>query len=128
MGRTYHPTVREVVHPTDGGWTKERGSNVLLLQIPEFKAHTGEIVQSFDYAWLYDSTLKAYIFCFKLSDGTEKAVIFEANHAGLLLTDLQSYETFALAITHQSLERLDDQTSMLFLPGIDLHRSLTAGW
>jgi hypothetical protein len=128
MEGTYQPDIHEAVYPRDGGWTKDGGQDVLLLSIPEFGELPGRAVDAFDYAWLYDNSLKAYILCFRLQDGTERAILFQEEHAGKLLTDSPAYETFTVAISDQSLEVLCDDTPFLILPDIQLKRSLAAGW
>lgn len=129
MSGSYHPKITEGIHPTDGGWTSDVGGHsILLLSLPEFTGFVGCSFDSFDYMWLYDRDLKAYIFCFRLSDGAENAVLFQREHAGILLTDTSAYEPFHMAVTNHALDEVNDETDLFFLPNIQLQRSPVAGW
>ncbi|MGO4890056.1 hypothetical protein ACJ2A9_20105 [Anaerobacillus sp. MEB173] len=128
MVKKYEPTISEGVYPSDGGWSKDNGRDILILSIPEFADLMNIEYNSYHYAWLYDKNLNAYIFCFRLDHGEERAVIFHAEHAGVLLTEEMAYQSFQIAITDASFENLTEKTSYLLLNEIELQRELAAGW
>lgn len=124
MTGKYEPTVTEGQYPEDGGWTE----NILLLSIPKFHDVIQVEVEKFDYAWLYNKEVDAYIFCFRFSNEAERAIIFHVKHAGQLLMEPQAFETFSIAITSKAFEEMTDDTPYLYLPDIRLTRQSIAGW
>ncbi|MBU8905276.1 hypothetical protein [Desertibacillus haloalkaliphilus] len=128
MANQYEPTVSEAVFPSDGGWTMDGDKHVLLLSIPEFSEVINHSFESYRYAWLYDKENDAYIFCFQFDDGFERAVLFQREHAGILLTEAAAYEMFTIVISDQAFDKIDEQTVLLELPQIKITRMMSAGW
>lgn len=121
MENSYTPTVTEGIYPADGGWSEiENQKPSLILSIPDYKNFLNVKINTFDYAWLYDDKLKAYIFCFRINgDRTiEKAIIFQNEHAGILLKDPLIEVPFDLIIVSEPLEELTEQTELLSFQGI----------
>ncbi|MCF6138345.1 hypothetical protein [Pseudalkalibacillus berkeleyi] len=121
MNNTYTPSITEAHTPDDGGWTTYGESNVLLLSIRQFT----ELVQlenkGYSYAWLWDESSNGYIFCIKLNSGEERAILFAEDHAGKLLMESEGSGVFTIALTSLPLEQVDDATTILWLPGIELN-------
>lgn len=124
----YVPRVREAAIPEDGGWAELSGEQVLILSVPEWEELVGRPTEGYRYVWMYDRQADAYLFCFRLEDGTERALAFAKDHGGLLLQDERVKETFSLLVTARSLAEVDEATSMLLLRGITLKRHPKAGW
>src|SRR5690606_36934412 len=128
MTKRYIPRVQEAAIPEDGAWAELGNENVLVLSIPEW----GDVVErpsrGYRYAWLYDREKRTYIFCFRLEDGTEKAIAFPKDHAGLLLQDGRAYEPFSFLITSRPLAEADDVSPSLLLRKVKLVRHPEAGW
>lgn len=124
----YIPTVTEGYYPHDAGWTVgEDSQSILLLSIPELEKLTHEVITSFDYAWLFDASINAYIFCFRLME-EEYAVIFQFNHAGKFLLEREAYEPFSIAITGVEFTEMTEHTPYLLLQTVQLNRQPVAGW
>ncbi|MDF0726489.1 hypothetical protein PY093_07140 [Cytobacillus sp. S13-E01] len=128
MKKDYIPTITEGHYPDNAGWTEDDLGNVLLLSIPSISDFFHEDMLTYDYAWLYNKELDAYIFCFKVSNGKEFGVIFQARHAGRLLLDQQAYEAFTITITDQSFEDITEESEYLTFSNITLSRQTIAGW
>jgi hypothetical protein len=69
---------------------------------------------------MYDRFEGAYLFCFKLRDGVERAIAFPSDHAGRLLQDKRAQGGFGIAITSQGLE--GEEAAYLLLGGVYLKR------
>jgi hypothetical protein len=124
----YLPTIDEGFYPHDAGWTvDEQQESILLLSIPELGQCVHKVVTEFDYAWLFDSTINAYIFCFRI-ESREYAVIFQFQHAGKLLLEREAYEPFSIAITATQFSTMTEYTPYLLLQPIALNRQPVAGW
>jgi len=128
MTERYIPRVQEAAIPEDGAWAELGNENVLVLSIPEWEEVVERTYKGYRYAWLYDREKKTYIFCFRLEDGTEQAVAFPKDHAGLLLQDGRAYEPFSILITSRPLAEADDDTPSLLLRKVRLRRHPEAGW
>ena len=128
LTQKYVPKVTEGIYPEDGGWTSDENGNVLLLSVPLLAPIIQTTVTKFDYSWLYDETINAYIFCFKLNGEKESAIVFQSEHAGQLLITEEAVKEFSIAITEAPFEQLTDQSTYLYLPKISLNRHLSAGW
>lgn len=128
MKKEYIPTLTEGHYPENAGWTEDEFGNVLLLSIPSVSDLLDEGMETYDYAWLFNKELDAYIFCFKLSSGREFGVIFEAGHAGRLLLDPQAYEAFTITITNLAFEDVTEESEYLTFSNITLSRQTIAGW
>jgi hypothetical protein len=125
----YIPQVSTGYYPEDAGWaSRPDGENLLLLSIPDFNFLLTVQVNSYDYAWLYDQELDAYIFCFKINNKTEHAIIFRKDHAGILLQEEFALKPFTLVITHKDLEALTENDPVFTLNDIEMKRSEIAGW
>ncbi|WP_246941371.1 hypothetical protein [Bacillus pinisoli] len=127
MNVNYIPTVNEGHYPHDAGWTEENNQSILLLSIPELKNIAHQVITVFDYAWLFDRNLNAYIFCFRIEE-EEHAIIFQFTHAGKLLMEKEAYDSFAIAITGAEFSEMTEHTPYLLLPSIQLNRQPVAGW
>lgn len=128
MSERYVPQVTAASIPEDGGWAKLSGENVLILSIPGWGDVVGKSPEGYRYAWMYDREGDAYIFCFRLVNGTERAIAFAKDHGGLLLQDGRAYETFSILITDRELSGVKEETPMLLLRNIRLKRHPLAGW
>ncbi|MCF6094711.1 hypothetical protein L1765_12140 [Microaerobacter geothermalis] len=124
----YKPTVSEGIHPQDGGWYEWLGETYLALSVPEWKDIVNKRAGHYEYAWLFDKDQNAYIFCFRLADGTERAIIFQRDHAGLLLLESPAYEPFHIWITSEELQDVEERTPLLQLKDVTLDRSVEAKW
>ncbi|MDR6225743.1 hypothetical protein [Desmospora profundinema] len=124
----YVPHVREAAIPEDGGWAELSGEQVLILSVPEWEELVDRSAEGYRYVWMYDRKADAYIFCFRLEDGTERALAFAKDHGGLLLADERARGSFSLLVTARPLEDVKDETPMLLLQGITLKRHPKAGW
>ncbi|MCH1625371.1 hypothetical protein [Fredinandcohnia quinoae] len=124
----YTPSVTEGIYPEDAGWTVEKGNNVLLLSIPVLTEIMTYHIYTFDYTWLYHEELDAYIFCFRLQNDKEFAILFQKDHAGMLLMEGEAYEEFTLVITDQDFKKLNDDSKYITLSNISLDRQKIAGW
>jgi hypothetical protein len=124
----YIPTINEGIYPQDAGWTEdEHQQSILLLSIPELEELASQVVPEFDYAWLFDASINAYIFCVRI-DEKEYAIIFQFNHAGKLLLEREAYESFAIAITGSAFSIMTEHTPYTLLQPINLSRQPVAGW
>lgn len=124
----YIPKIREATLPEDGGWTEINQKPVLVLSIPEWHEIVHLPSEPFRSVWMYDRVEDAYLFCFQLQEKIERAVAFPKDHAGKLLQDTRSHQTFSLLITDQSLSQTDKQMPCLYFPHIRLKRHPQAGW
>lgn len=125
MADSYIPKVQEGIYPSDGGWLEEEGKNpTLVLVVPEFGHFVHMPVPKFDYAWLQNQELNAYIFCFRIQGvhQIEKAIIFHEDHAGLLLKEPYAHQAFDILITSVPLDEVKDDTKYLYLPNITIKR------
>jgi hypothetical protein len=127
LSQEYVPEITEGVYPEDGGWTTDQSGNVLLLSVPLLSSIIHTTVTSFDYTWLYDKAINAYIFCFKINAEKEYAVIFQNEHAGQLLITEEAADEFSIALTAFPFEELTDESTYLYLPKIILNRHTTTG-
>lgn len=128
MSKKYVPQINEAAIPEDGGWANLSQESVLILSIPDWDDVVGRSTEGYEYVWLYDREGDAYIFCFRLSDKTERAIAFPKDHAGLLLQDGRAYDPFSFLITSQALNEVDEKERMLFLGEVELRRHPQAGW
>lgn len=124
----YKPSIKEGVYPDDAGWTQDGSKNILLLSIPMLSHVIRQTVTKFDYAWLYNKEIDAYIFCFKLSNGQEYAIFFQVDHAGRLLMDQNAYEEFSIVLTDKAFNVLTEDSEFITLSNIRLVRQPIAGW
>lgn len=127
MSKEYNPTITEGYYPEDAGWSLDESSPILLLYLPELSKILGQKFHSFDFAWLYNESLNAYIFCFKINN-QEYAIIFERDHAGMLLLESEAEDSFAIAITDIPFEEINENTNYLLLPNIHLKRHIKENW
>ncbi len=123
----YIPKINEGFYPLDAGWTEEQGQSILLLCVPELEDIVHKKIESFDYAWLFESSINAYIFCFRI-DQEEYAILFQFEHAGKFLLDPEAYESFGVAITSTEFHNIAENTPYLLLQPINLNRQPLAGW
>ncbi|SFS31170.1 hypothetical protein [Marininema halotolerans] len=124
----YVPQVTSAAIPEDGGWAELSKENVLILSIPEWEDLMEQSAVGYKKVWMYDRKADAYIFCFRLPDGTERAVAFAKDHGGLLLRDQRAFKPFSILLTAQPIGEGDDSTSMLLLSDVSLKRHPHAGW
>lgn len=125
----YMPQVSTGYYPEDAGWaSRPDGENLLLLSIPDLRFLLTFQVNSYDYAWLYDQELEAYIFCFKINNKSESAVIFQRDHAGILLQEEFALKPFTVVITEKDFEHLSENDPVFQLDNIEMVKSDTAGW
>lgn len=124
----YTPTVTKGIYPEDAGWTEDGRNKVLLLSIPMLTEIMKIKIYTFDYTWLYDKELDAYIFCFRLQDDQEFAVLFQKEHAGILLMKSEANNEFTVVITDQPFNDLTEESRFISLPNILLERQKIAGW
>ncbi|MFZ3589375.1 hypothetical protein ACOI1C_08865 [Bacillus sp. DJP31] len=123
----YMPTINEGFYPLDAGWTEDQDESILILCVPELQDIVQEKIESYDYTWLFESSIDAYIFCFRL-ENKEFALVFQFKHAGKLLLEPDAYETFSMAITSTNFQSMTENTPYLLLPHISLNRQPVAGW
>ncbi|MDA8354009.1 MAG: hypothetical protein M0Z65_12720 [Firmicutes bacterium] len=128
MGERYVPQVTEAAVPEDGSWAKLGGKDVLMLRIPGWEEVARRPSRQAARVWMYDKREDAYIFCFRLQDGTERAVAFAKDHAGRLLTDERAYGFFSILITPAELGELSPTTPMILFQDLFLKRHPKAGW
>jgi hypothetical protein len=131
MIEKYIPNVQDGLYPNDGGWIEEEQAKPsLVLSVPEFQHFINVPIPKFDYAWLYNQELNAYIFCFRIQglQQIEKAIIFHEEHAGLLIKDENANKPFDLFITSEQLEEMDEDTTYLHFPNIAITRHPAASW
>jgi hypothetical protein len=131
MIENYIPSVKEGVYPNDGGWLEnEQDRPTLVLSIPEFLHFINVPIPKFDYAWLYNQEINAYIFCFRLKglQQIEKTIIFHEEHAGILIKDENAFKHFDISITSEHLEDVNEETNYLYLPNITITRHPAASW
>ena len=128
MTERYIPRVQEAAIPEDGAWAELGNENVLVLSIPEWEKVVERSYRGYRYVWLYDREKRTYIFCFRLKDGTEKAIAFPRDHAGMLLQDGRAYDPFSILITARPLAEADEDTPSLLLRKVKLIRHPEAGW
>lgn len=128
MTERYIPRVQEAAVPEEGAWAVLKNENVLVLSIPEWEKVVRRSSRGFRYAWLYERQKRTYIFCFRLQDGTEQAVAFPKDHAGVLLQDGRAYDPFSILITSRPLTEADGDSPSLLLRKVRLKRHPEAGW
>ncbi|MCA1032414.1 hypothetical protein LCL95_15370 [Bacillus timonensis] len=128
MKELYRPSIEEGYVPEDAGWIKNGEENVLLLSIPGLSSIIHQKVETFDYTWLYQKDMDAYIFCFRLSNGIEKAIIFQQEFAGKMLLKSEAYDVFSVAVIKQSFQDVSDDSEYLYLPAVTISRQSIAGW
>lgn len=125
----YVPSISKGYYPEDAGWAKRPdGENILLLCIPEYSYLLTIQVKSYEYAWLYNNELDAYVFCFRINNKSEQAIIFKRDHAGVLLNETFAYSPFSVAITHKDFAYLTEKDPVFMLNNIELTRHVSAGW
>lgn len=125
----YTPQISTGYYPEDAGWANGQDhENILLLCIPELSHLLTFQVKSYDYAWLYNQELDAYIFCFRLNNKLEQGIIFQKDHAGILLRDELALKSFTIAITDKELETLNEREPVFMLGDILWTRSEIANW
>src|SRR5690606_26977257 len=100
----------------------------LLLSTPMLSKIIDKKFAKFDYTWLYNKELEAYIFCFRIQNEDEYAIIFHREHAGRLLLEKEAYGEFTLIITDLPFDQLNENSPLLRLPKISLDRQSSAGW
>jgi hypothetical protein len=125
MSKRYLPKIKEAAIPEDGGWIEGQAGPILVLSIPEWDIPKINNTPIQAYVWMYDRQQNAYLFCFRLQTGEEKAIAFLADHAGLLLKDNYANETFSLMITSEALQQAEQA---LFIEEVTLRRHPSAGW
>ncbi|PTX60832.1 hypothetical protein C8P63_108142 [Melghirimyces profundicolus] len=128
MAERYVPRVKEAAIPEDGSWAKLAGKEVLMLQVPDWEDVVRRSSAGARRVWLYDRREDAYIFCFRLKDGTERAVAFAKDHGGRLLTDERAYGFFSILIASGDLGKLGSDTPMLLFQDLYLKRHPQADW
>lgn len=128
MAERYVPRITEAAIPEDGSWAELAGKQVLMLQVPEWEEEVRLPFRGAQRVWLYDRREDAYIFCFKLKEGTERAIAFAKDHGGRLLTDERAYGFFSILVVTEDLNSLNRDTSMLLFPEVFLKRHPKAGW
>jgi hypothetical protein len=125
----YTPQVSTGYYPEDAGWaSRPDGENLLLLSMPDLSYLLTFQVNSYDYAWLYDQELDAYIFCFKINNKSENAIMFKKDHAGVLLQEECALNPFTIVITDKGFENLRETDPVFQLNNIEMKRSEVAGW
>jgi hypothetical protein len=124
----YIPSINEGFIPEDGGWTASDSEPVLLLSVPQLSEIIDKKWSSLSYAWLFDKSKDAYIFCFQLNKKEEFALLFEAQFAGQLLLEKEAYETFSVAITDVPFEQLKEDSPYLYIQNVQINRQPIAGW
>jgi hypothetical protein len=75
-----------------------------------------------------DREQDAYLFCFQLKDGSEKAIAFISDHAGLLLQDEHAKDSFSMMIMNKPLQEVSSSQSVLLIENVKLVRHPAAGW
>ncbi|WP_028777923.1 hypothetical protein [Shimazuella kribbensis] len=128
MTGRYVPKIQEAAIPEDGGWVEGEKSPILLLSIPSWEELETNPDHVHAYTWMYDRAQNAYLFCFQLKDGTEKAIAFISDHAGLLLQEEHAKGTFSMMIMNQALQEVDSSDSVLLIENVTLVRHPAAGW
>lgn len=128
MTERYRPNIQEASIPDDGGWAEIEKDPVLLLSIPEWKDIIHHSSEEYQSVWMYDRMEDAYLFCFKLAKGVEKAIAFPKEHAGLLLQDEHATRTFSMLITCDTLEETGEESPCLYFQELTLRRHPKAGW
>ncbi|MDQ0416047.1 hypothetical protein J2Z48_000205 [Croceifilum oryzae] len=127
-GERYLPQIQEASIPEDGVWATYLEKPVLFLSIPEWQ----EMIESNDetarFVWMFDREQDAYLFCIQCVSGEEYAIAFPKEHAGMLLRDERSHESFSLFITSKELEEVTESTNLLQIHDIVLQRHPKAGW
>jgi hypothetical protein len=128
MSQRYVPKIQEAAIPEDGGWVEGETSPILLLSIPTWKELKTNPDEIHAYVWMYDRGQDAYLFCYQLKDGTEKAIAFISDHAGLLLKDEHAKGTFSMMIMNKGLQEVNSSESVLLIENVNLVRHPSAGW
>ncbi|MCH5586158.1 hypothetical protein MK805_14545 [Shimazuella sp. AN120528] len=128
MSERYVPKIQEAAIPEDGGWVEGEKCPILLLSIPAWEDLETDSEQIRAYVWMYDRGQDAYLFCYQLKDGTEKAIAFISDHAGLLLKEEHAKGTFSMMIMNQGLQEVSSSNSVLLIENINLVRHPSAGW
>ena len=77
MSERYVPKIKEAAIPEDGGWIEGETNPILLLYIPTWNVLETNPDEVSAYVWMYDREQDAYLFCFQLKDGSEKAIAFK---------------------------------------------------
>jgi hypothetical protein len=126
----YIPQISTGYYPKDAGWVSmQNEENILLLCVPELNHLITFHINNYDYAWLYNQELDAYIFCFRINHKFEHGVIFQKEHAGILLQDDEfASNPFTIAVTDKELENLKEEDSVFMLKDIILKKSKIASW
>lgn len=128
MSERYVPKIQEAAIPEDGGWVEGEKGPILLLSIPVWRDLETDSDQIRAYVWMYDRQQDAYLFCYQLKNGSEKAIAFIADHAGLLLKDEHAKGTFSMMIMNEALQEVNSSDSVLLIEDIHLVRHPSAGW
>jgi len=128
MSERYVPKIQEAAIPEDGGWVEGETSPILLLSIPDWDELETNPENVNAYTWMYDREQNAYLFCFQLKDGSERAIAFLSDHAGLLLQDEHSKGDFSLMIMNRVLQEVSSSQSVLLIENVKLIRHPVAGW
>jgi hypothetical protein len=128
MSERYVPKINEAAIPEDGGWVDGETNPILLLSIPTWKELETNPDLVHAYTWMYDREQNAYLFCFQLKDGSEKAIAFISDHAGLLLQDEHAKGAFSMMIMNQALQEVSSPHSVLLIENVTLVRHPAAGW
>ncbi|SDW75851.1 hypothetical protein SAMN05444487_10624 [Marininema mesophilum] len=124
----YVPQVTTAAIPEDGGWAELSEDNLLILYIPEWEDIMARGAIGYQQVWMYDREADAYIFCFRLQDGIERAIAFAKDHGGLLLRDERAYGPFSILLTSEPIGEAEESSSMLLLSEVSLKRHPRAGW
>jgi hypothetical protein len=128
MTERYIPKIQEAAIPEDGGWIEGETNPILLLSIPAWKGIETSSIDINAYAWMYDREQDAYLFCFRVADGGEKAIAFISDHAGLLLKDENSLDVFTMMIMDRPLQEVNSSKSVFLIEKVQLVRHPVAGW
>jgi hypothetical protein len=128
MSERYVPKIQEAAIPEDGGWVEGETSPILLLSIPSWEELETNPDDVTAYVWMYDREQDAYLFCFQLKDGSEKAIAFISDHAGLLLKDEHAKGSFSMMIMNKPLQEVSSSESVLLIEKVELVRHPAAGW
>jgi hypothetical protein len=95
----------------------------MALFLPECIEMEKQPSKGFQYVWMYDRVENAYLFCFKLANQFEKAIVFPHDHAGLLLKDERALTPFSIVLS-----TTEDSRAYLHLDNISFKRHPKAGW
>lgn len=128
MSERYRPQIQSASIPENGAWANMEDQVFLILSLPEWDDVVTQNEEGFQYVWMYDRNQDAYIFCFRLDNGAERAIAFPKDHAGVLLQDEKASQEFSMMITAKDLNEANEEDSFLILPKIRLVRHPKAGW